>query len=444
MHRRHFIQTATLAGAGAALGSHALAGTAAPRFPLGNRETVVFLGDSITQQRLYTTHLECYWLTRYPTRRFTFRNSGWGGCTAWLRQRTQGTDMSDAKLFALSGDAQTAELVRMVTHGLNRDVLAWKPTVVTVDFGMNDGRKGEAGLPVYRRSLQEIVRQLKAANVRVALCNASPEERNQEGQPAGSAYNHMLEKYSAVVKEVAMETGVPFADQFHPYIEVVDAARKTNPGFRTMPDGVHPYPSGHLLMAWAILKGLGADSMVSTATVEAGRQNTRALRASITEHAEKNGVIAFTREDTALPWPLPQGMNGADVVLPHAPIVNDLSRYLLTVTGLKDGRYDVVIDGAKCATVSSADLASGWNLTTADTPMTQQAQALMAKVIEKNNVFFNRWRQVQVPAIVAGKADDPDTKSKLDLLDQQIVALEAEIEQLRKPKPHRFEIRPAA
>jgi len=441
MNRRDFICTSTLAGA--AIGNCAHAAAPAPRFQLGNRETIVYLGDSITQQRLYTTYLECYWLTRYPAKRLTFRNAGWGGCTAWLRQRTQGTDMSDAKLFSLTGAAQEAEIVRMVTHGLNRDVLALKPTVVTVDFGMNDGRKGDAGLPVYRRSLQEIVNQLKAANVRTVLCNASPEERAQEGQPAGSAYNHMLEKYSAVVREVAEQAQIPFADQFHPYIEVVDRTRKMDAAFKTMPDGVHPYASGHLLMAWCLLKGLGADPVVSTATIEAGKSSTRALRATITDHSEKDGVITFTREDTALPMPLPRGPNGADVVLPHAPVVADLSRYLLTVTGLKDGKYDVVIDGAKTATVSNADLAAGWNLTTADTPMTAQAQALMAKVIAKNDLFFTRWRMVQVPALVAGKADDPEVKARLDAAEKQIADLEAEIETLRKPKPHKFEIRPA-
>ena len=50
-------------------------------------DNVVFLGDSITEQKLYTTYIEAYTLTRFPSQEFVFRNVGWGGDTAWLRQR---------------------------------------------------------------------------------------------------------------------------------------------------------------------------------------------------------------------------------------------------------------------------------------------------------------------------------------------------------------------
>ena len=40
---------------------------------------MVFFGDSITEQHLYTTFVETYSLTRFPERHVTFANSGWGG-----------------------------------------------------------------------------------------------------------------------------------------------------------------------------------------------------------------------------------------------------------------------------------------------------------------------------------------------------------------------------
>jgi len=39
---------------------------------------VVFYGDSITEQRLYTTFVETFVLTRYPQLNVRFVNSGWG------------------------------------------------------------------------------------------------------------------------------------------------------------------------------------------------------------------------------------------------------------------------------------------------------------------------------------------------------------------------------
>src|SRR5260221_1922234 len=52
---------------------------AAQDFSLKNGDTVVFYGDSITDQRLYTTFAETYVLTRFPALRVNFVHSGWGG-----------------------------------------------------------------------------------------------------------------------------------------------------------------------------------------------------------------------------------------------------------------------------------------------------------------------------------------------------------------------------
>ena len=87
--------------------------------------------------------------------------------------------------------------------GLGRDVLALKPTVVTIDFGMNDARGGDARIDAYTAALRELIRQLKSARVRVIVLSPSPEQRNQPGEPGGSAYNRMLARYSDRAAEVA-------------------------------------------------------------------------------------------------------------------------------------------------------------------------------------------------------------------------------------------------
>src|SRR5215469_5394381 len=48
-------------------------------FLLKNGDRVVFYGDSITEQRLYTSFIEEYALTRFPDRKIEFFNSGVGG-----------------------------------------------------------------------------------------------------------------------------------------------------------------------------------------------------------------------------------------------------------------------------------------------------------------------------------------------------------------------------
>src|SRR5438105_13569926 len=76
-------------------------------FYLKNNDRVVFYGDSITDQRLYTTFVETYAVTRFPNRKFTFIHSGWGG---------------DRVTGGGGGDINTR---------LDRDVFTYKPTVIT-------------------------------------------------------------------------------------------------------------------------------------------------------------------------------------------------------------------------------------------------------------------------------------------------------------------------
>ena len=87
-----------------------LASAAGAKCPLKSGDRVVFLGDSITEQRIHTRYVMNYFTLRYPGLDVTFRNAGW------------------------SGDTAPGGLGR-----LQRDVLALKPTVVTICFGMNDG-----------------------------------------------------------------------------------------------------------------------------------------------------------------------------------------------------------------------------------------------------------------------------------------------------------------
>ncbi len=69
-----------------------------------------------------------------------------------------------------------------------------------------------------------------------------------------------------------------------------------------------------------------------------------------------------------------------------------------------------------------------------ETPMQKQANDVMALVAQKNDLYFRRWRQVQL-----GNA--PDKEAQLRDLDGQIAALEKQIDAARQPKPHRFELR---
>ncbi|MCB1233053.1 MAG: hypothetical protein KDN19_22600, partial [Verrucomicrobiae bacterium] len=77
---------------------------------LQDGETLVFLGDSITHQCLYTQYLEDFFYTRFPDRRIRFHNAG------------------------VSGDKAADALARF-----DDDVAAFKPKIAPILLGMNDG-----------------------------------------------------------------------------------------------------------------------------------------------------------------------------------------------------------------------------------------------------------------------------------------------------------------
>ncbi len=413
----------------------------AGEFFLHDGDRVVFLGDSITEQRLYTTYIEAYALSRHPTWKLSFRNAGWGGDTSWLRMRFH----TDEFLLFASDDARQTEMVRKsVGFGLQRDVLPLKPTVVLVNFGMNDHYYQALRpdiLRAYVRAQAEIGRVLTAGGARVAFLTPQPIEEKRP-DPDQDVRNQALRKFSDALGEVAASAHCLFVDEFDPYMAFMKASTAATIG---RGDAIHPGPAGHTIMAWAILKGLGATPMVSSATIngQSGRvESTEACQ--IEDVTIENGTIAFDRLDEALPMPIDPK---AESALSLAPVLADLNFYDLKIPGLPPGRYSVKIDGKTVSTVNGGELADSWRFSRGAGPITEQAQELLALIVKKNDAYFRRWRNVQLytaPEWVVAPAElEAKRQAELTRLDQEIADLEAAIDIARKPKPHHFLIAPA-
>jgi hypothetical protein len=206
-------------------------------------------------------------------------------------------------------------------------------------------------------------------------------------------------------------------------------------------DAVHPGPAGHTIMAWAILKGLGATALVSKAEIDgAAGKVVAADGCRVTNLKVGTGTVAFDRSDDALPMPVDAK---AEPALKLAPILQDLDRYELQVTALPAGTYELSIDGESVGKTSSEELAKGWNLAISAGPITKQATEVLALVFQKNNQFYQRWRAVQLYEF-PGWAQSPEVESKraaeLARQDSQIAETEAQINAVRKPKSHHFEL----
>ena len=420
------------------LAASAIAG----EFFIKDGDRVVFLGDSITEQRLYTTYIEAYALTRHPEWKLWFRNVGWGGDTSWLRQRAH---PDENQLFAADEARQQKMVEDSIDRGLKRDVLPLKPTAVTIKFGMNDHSYQKFREDIFRayvRSQAELAKVLEAHGARVAFLTSQPIE-DKRPDPDKDVKNQSLRQFSDGLKDVAAKQGATFVDQFDPYMAIMLRERATDPAaFIGGGDAVHPGPAGHTIMAWAVLKGLGATALVSRAEIDGTAGKLLVAEACrVTNLKADQGTIAFDRSDDALPMPVDPK---AEPALKIAPILQDLDRYELQVTGLPAGSYELSIDGEVAGKASSEDLAKGWNLATTAGPITKQAQEVLALVFQKNNQYFQRWRSVQLydfPSWAQSSETEDRRVAELARLDAQIAQTEARIDAVRQPKSHHFELR---
>ena len=194
-------------------------------------------------------------------------------------------------------------------------------------------------------------------------------------------------------------------------------------------------------MAWAILKGLHAPSLVSRAEIDAAGKKVAATEACRIKHLKiAGGVVSFDRLDDALP--MPGSDPPAEPALKIAPILDDLDRYELQVSGLSPGTYELSIDGQPVGKATAEELGHGWNIATTAGPITKQGQELLQLVFKKNNTYYDRWRKVELSSLPewAEKA----RVAEMARLDGKIAEEEAKINELRKPKTHHFELKAAA
>ena len=157
-------------------------------------DTIVFLGDSITHQCLYTQYLEDYFYTRYPHIRIHFHNAGVGG---------------DRACEALSR--------------FDDDVASFKPQYVTVLLGMNDGGYRDFDkekFDAYQRDMVTLLDRLSAIGAAAIPMTPTMHDARaarmlgRGSEPCGTYYNGVLALYGAWLREVAQTRGLGFVDMY--------------------------------------------------------------------------------------------------------------------------------------------------------------------------------------------------------------------------------------
>ncbi len=306
-------------------------------------ETVVFLGDSITHQCLYTQYLEDFFVTRYPDRRIHFHNAG------------------------VSGDRAADALARF-----DQDVAAYNPTYVTVLLGMNDGQYADFDPEIfatYREDMGKVLDRIKEIGAKPILLSPTmfdhgvtvrrkedPEWRFRE-RSFSPYYNALMAFYGGWALEEAGRRDIPFVNLWAPLNTHTVEQRRTNPDFSMVEDAIHPQASGQLIMAFEMLSQLGVEKSSTNAVTlsKSGRKGwAGANRVTDFQVNEDETEISFTHLAESLPWVIPVEETALELKwkLPSdgrvgykiAKAGHKMSADRLKIAGLAPGTYEVAID----------------------------------------------------------------------------------------------------
>ena len=310
---------------------------AAPLLKSGDR--VVLLGDSITVAHTWTRNVEAFLRLRHPDLAVTFINAGVGGHTA--------------------------------QDGLNRlerDVLSQSPTVVVVNFGMND-----AGYPpdmdggAFERNMATLLSRLREKGIRLVAW-AEPTPCDVEGLPRRHKTrqrDERLASYSAhVLSRLQGETlrVVPWRS---PVLEAMASWRRAT-GESLLPDRIHPAAAAHGVMAAQVLKGLGyaLPTPEMKSRLDKGRLITHA--GGKESSVPFDGTAPVTVDLSPAVPPVPLVATSEEAARLGNPDVAQLHALPWKVEGLPEGqRFRVVVGTEEVGTFSGAELSAGVDLMSA-------------------------------------------------------------------------------
>lgn len=216
-------------------------------------DRLAIIGDSITEQKMYSRMIETYLTVCYPELAVEIRQYGWSG------ERADG-----------------------FLNRMEKDCLTFKPTLATLCYGMNDSRYrpyDDINGDQYKEQYTEIVRRLKARGARVVVGSPGCAGKLAAwvNSRSGTLDEHNLHLCTLrdLALEVSQEQGTAFADIFWPmYVAQVTGAERypAKEGAATYEvagkDGIHPGWAGQTMMAYAFLKGMGLDGDLGTLEVD--------------------------------------------------------------------------------------------------------------------------------------------------------------------------------
>jgi lysophospholipase L1-like esterase len=355
-------------------------------------DRLAIIGDSITEQKMYSRLIETYLTACTPELKITARQFGWGG--------------------------ETAEgfLQRMTN-----DCLRFAPTVATLCYGMNDHRYrtfDEENGQWYAEKYSAIVSGLENSGARVVLGSAGCVGKVPTWTHSSAYTRDELNINLCALRDldigIAEKLNARFADvfwtMFQASYEGETRYATTNGSYMVAgKDGVHPGWAGHLVMAYAYLRALGLDGDLGTLTVDLAAQTATGTSGHEVKSFSENSLTVVS---TQYPFCCSGAINSDNSIRSGTtlvPFFQELSRFRLVVTNAAAANYQIIW-GAATNTYSAAQLAAGVNLAAdfAANPFCEAFKRVDEAVAAKQayetkqikNIFHSRAAKDEMPRLV--------------------------------------------
>ena len=378
---------------------------------------VAIIGDSITEQKLYSKFIETYLLA----------------CTG----------RNDIKVFQFgwSGERAGGFAAR-----LENDLSVFNPTVATTCYGMNDGSY-TAYTPAigaeYEKNMRLVMEGLKKMGVQlIAVGSPGAVDTKFFTRFEPAVYNDNLAHLRDIAKKLAGEYQQPFANV---HDTMIDAMAKAKPVLGENydvcgPDGFHPGPNGHLLMAQAFLKALGLDGEIGRIVMDLEKKD--AVASGAHKIVVRDGHVLQIESKA---WPFcfdadAKASTSTRSILPFTTFNEDLNRFVLVVAGLPTDKAKVTW-GEESREFSKAQLAQGINLTAefSKTPFDAAFMDFMGAVAAKQSHETTMIKNLISPfrGLAMDAANDPQLAAALKVIKDKMAAKQAALEAkaLKRLKP---------
>jgi lysophospholipase L1-like esterase len=367
-------------------------------------------------------YIDAFLRTRYPDRHFELINLGLSSETV--------TGLSEPDHPFPRPD---------VHERIDRALARTKPSVVVMCYGMNDGIYypfSEDRFAKYKSSVHEMIDRVQKASAKVILMTPPPFDAGAMAGhllPASApkfSYAQPYADYDSTLKRYA-EWLLSLRSRSQVVVELhratwdfINAARKTTPGYHLAPDGVHPTPDGHAIIARQFLEALQAPAVADIVDIDAATSETKSPRVK---------EVLVTPEEIRFKWlanvPMPSDPAWTPAVRGHAGLERKLNRYQLIVRHAPADRYRVYEGDKLLGEVTRIELEQGFDLLRLpDLSTNKRALEILNLVRKRERLLSAAWL-----SDVGHKRPDVPPGLPLAEAQAQAVPMEEELRRLVQP-----------